>query len=281
MYRAFKAFPIVALALCGFFQGAQLDAVAQTIAVPSIVNPRLRFDPTSPRAGVVRFLTSDDNPPFNFTGPDGSLAGYNIDLARALCQELKLACTVQARRADLLAEALIENAGDALIAAPTGLSDQNIAQTLPYLPRPARFVVRTNGPNLITATVAGLAGRTVGVVADTAHATYLARFFPQAQTTPFPSRGLMLDALASGAIDLAFADGAELAFWLNGVSAAGCCAFVPGAFLDPALFGAGFAIAVRASDDDLRRAFDGALARLDARGSMAELYLRYFPVPLF
>ena len=36
------------------------------------------------RITVVRFLTETDYPPFNFTGPDGNPAGFNVDLARAL-----------------------------------------------------------------------------------------------------------------------------------------------------------------------------------------------------
>ena len=28
----------------------------------------------------IRFLTEDDYPPFNFQGPDGQLAGFNVDL---------------------------------------------------------------------------------------------------------------------------------------------------------------------------------------------------------
>lgn len=32
-------------------------------------------------------------PPFNFINPDGSLSGFDVDIARALCDEMKAECT--------------------------------------------------------------------------------------------------------------------------------------------------------------------------------------------
>ncbi len=256
-------------------------AAAAQAPVPSLVNPRLRSDAPSLRPGVLRFLTTDDAPPFHFTGPDGTLAGYDVDLARAICSDLKVACTIQARRSELLADALASGAGDAVIPAPAGKPDERFALSLPYLPRPGRFAWRRGAPPLPEATAAALAGRTVGVVAQSPHATFLARFFPGAKAQTFDNRAALFEALGRGGVEVAFGDGADLAFWLNGVAAAGCCAFVPGAFLDAALFGPGMTIALRAADDDLRRNLDAVLTRLDAQGVMTELYLRYFPVPLF
>jgi polar amino acid transport system substrate-binding protein len=64
-------------------------------------DPRRR--PTGPicPAGD-RFLTETDYPPFNFTGPDGNPAGFNVDLARLLCEEIKVTCTVQMRQFETL-----------------------------------------------------------------------------------------------------------------------------------------------------------------------------------
>ena len=55
-------------------------------AVPGFWDPRRRPDrPDLSRLTVIRFLTETDYPPFNFTGADGHPAGFNVDLARALC----------------------------------------------------------------------------------------------------------------------------------------------------------------------------------------------------
>ena len=73
------------------------------------------------RITVIRFLTETDYPPFNFTGPDGNPAGFNVDFARLLCAEIKVTCTIQMRRYETLLDSLAQNRGDAAIAsmAPT------------------------------------------------------------------------------------------------------------------------------------------------------------------
>ena len=63
-------------------------------AVPGFWDPRRRPDrPDLSRLTVIRFLTETDYPPFNFTGPDGNPAGFNVDLARLLCEEPAMAPT--------------------------------------------------------------------------------------------------------------------------------------------------------------------------------------------
>ena len=59
-------------------------------------------EPDLSRVSAIRFLTEIDYPPFNFAGPDGNPQGFNVDLARLICEELKLACTIQMRRFETL-----------------------------------------------------------------------------------------------------------------------------------------------------------------------------------
>lgn len=277
---------IVALAMAAPICLWAIAAGAQGVALPSLVNPHLRLDAPDLRASpLLRFLTTDADPPFNFALPDGSLAGYNVDLARAVCLELKLACTIQARPLDALVDALSKGEGDAVAASvpPNADARARLAFSTPYLPSPARFA--TKGPakrdEPVAVSPAALAGRAVGVVGGSAHAAFLQRLFPAAKVQTFANLPALEDALLGGAVEFVFADGADLSFWLNGTRAAGCCVFAGGPYLDPALFGPGHAIALRPTDDKLRRAFDWALMRLQGRGALAELYLRYFPVALF
>ena len=90
---------------------------ADTMAVPGFWDPRRRPErPDLSRIGVIRFLTETDYPPFDYSGPDGQPAGFNVDLARLICEEIQVACTVQQRRFDTLIGALNSNGGDAVIA---------------------------------------------------------------------------------------------------------------------------------------------------------------------
>ena len=87
------------------------------MVVPSFWDPRRRPErPDLTRISIIRFLTETNYPPFDFAGPDGNPAGFNVDLARMLCEEMKVPCTVQMRRFDTLIGALNKNEGDAIIA---------------------------------------------------------------------------------------------------------------------------------------------------------------------
>src|ERR1700674_2158778 len=146
----------VALASFACSQGAAAEpsaalaaappAAAQpVVAVPGFWDPRRRPErPDLTRIPSIRFLTEVDYPPFDFPGPDGNPAGLNVDLARMICEELKVSCTIQMRRFDTLIGAVTDNRGDAVIAslAPTPVLRARVDFSDPYFRSPARFVVR-------------------------------------------------------------------------------------------------------------------------------------------
>src|SRR5712691_8473271 len=71
------------------------------VPIPGFWDPRRRPElPDFARLSQIRFLTEVDYPPFNFAGPDGNHAGFNVDLARLICEELRVTCTIQMRRFD-------------------------------------------------------------------------------------------------------------------------------------------------------------------------------------
>lgn len=230
----------------------------------------------------IRFLTEDDYPPFNFLSPDGQLAGFNIDLARAICAELELTCTIQRRSWELLIPALNDNSGDAVIAslAINNETRKEADFTTPYLLTPGRFVTRRDSV-LKSATASTLDDRSVAVVAGSRHEAFLKTFYPRATLTPYETPALARDALKKGRVQAHFGDAITLSYWLNGAEAENCCEFKDGAFTDARFFGDGIGIAVRKGNTQLRRALDYALARIARRGTFGELYLKYFPVGPF
>ncbi len=255
----------------------------QTVFVPSLFDPRNR--PVAPDAALkkpIRFLTADDYPPFEFLGGDGALAGYNIDIARALCDELKVVCTIQPRRWDNLLDALDAGEGDAVIASlregPATLGKARF--TAPYYLTPARFVGLVGGRNL-DVRPEGLRHATIGVEAGSAHEAFLRAFYAASHIKSFPDRNELMAALRDKEIELAFGDAITLAIWMNSVAAQDCCAFQGGPFLEPAYFGEGIGIGLRPDDDAMRQTLDWALQRLDERGVMTELYLKYFPIGIY
>jgi polar amino acid transport system substrate-binding protein len=278
------------LALCGVLALAcAAPAIAQptpaprptvqSVVVPSFWDPRRRPErPDVSRVTLIRFMTEVDYPPFNYAGSDGNPTGFNVDLARLICDELKIPCTMQMRRFDTLIDSLNDNRGDAAIAsiAVTPETRARVDFSDPYYRPAARFVARRQTG--IDASAEQLEGKKVAVVAGTAHDEYARALFTEADVRPYPTIEAARDAMRKGEVDLLFGDAFSLAFWLNGTESANCCTFVGGPMLESRMFGEGIGIAVRRGNDTLRQAFNWALFRIWEKGKYAELWLRYFPI---
>jgi polar amino acid transport system substrate-binding protein len=242
-------------------------------AVPGFWDPRRRPDrPDLSRISVIRFLTETDYPPFNFTGPDGNPAGFNVDLARQLCEEIKVTCTIQMRRFETLLDAIASNRGDAIIA--------SLAVT-PQLRGKVDFTVSRRDAVMPEIRPEYLEGKKVGAIAGSSHEAYLKAMFTDAELHSYPSDEALRLALRRGEVDFIFGDAISLAFWINGTDSAECCAFSGGPFVESRYFGEGIGIAVKKGNDLLRQALNWALFRVWEKGRYTDLWLRYFSVSPF
>ncbi|HEV7252866.1 MAG TPA: transporter substrate-binding domain-containing protein [Mesorhizobium sp.] len=254
-------------------------------AIPQLWESRERL----PRPDIsalprLRFLTTVDFPPFNYLDADGRLVGLHVDLARAICDVLEAAarCEIQALPWEELAPALERGDGEAVIAGLAATADtrKTLGFSRPYLFFPGRFVTRTAEP-LAEPLPRSLSGQRVGVVAGSAHESFLRDQFSTASAVTFPDQAQLLEALKRGEIRAAFGDGLQLAAWLGGPEAGGCCGFAGGPYLAPEYLGTGLRIAIRKEDETLRQALDHALHQIGTTNRFTELYLRYFPISFF
>jgi polar amino acid transport system substrate-binding protein len=252
-------------------------------AVPGFWDPRRRPDrPDMSRLTVIRFLTETDYPPFNFAGSDGNPAGFNVDFAKMLCDEIGVTCTVQMRRFETLIDSLNANRGDAIIAsmAVTPALRAKVDFTDPYYRTPARFVSRRDNV-MDTVRPEYLEGKKIGVIAGSSHDAYLRAFFTDAEIVGYASDDAVRQALRRGEVNLIFGDAISLSFWINGTDSGDCCAFSGGPFLESRYFGEGVGIAVRRGNDVLRQALNWAMFRVWEKGHYTDLWLRYFSVNPF
>ena len=253
------------------------------VVVPDFWDPKRRVErPATGLVQAIRFVTTDDFPPFNFLDANGHLTGFNVDLARAICAELEVPCTIQARPWDNLIDRLTAKEADAAIAgiAITAENRETLDFSDIYLRSPARFVVRRADADLDISSP-GLRGRTLAVAKGTAHEAFLAAMFPEIGRKLYPTADAARDALRDGAADAHFGDGLQLSFWLSSEAAKDCCVFAGGPYLETRFFGQGYAIAFAKGSIDLKHAVNAALQAIYDKGVYAELYLRYFPVGFF
>lgn len=252
---------------------------AQTL--PYHLDPSAReIVPNLAPVPAIRFLTTADFPPFNYRDEvSGELIGFNVDLARSLCAELDVACTIQAWPWEQAARALEDKQGDALIAG-LALSAENgelFDFSTVYLALPARFVVRIEQAEGFDPHA--LDGKLVAVRRGSTHAEFVRRYVTGARLSEFSSEFEALDALERGVVDAYFGDALRASFWLN--EHVTCCDFAGAPYFRPDLFGDGFAVAVPAGNDAVRHAIDYGLVRLKRSGLLDELYLRWFPVSFY
>ena len=252
--------------------------------------PLLTFDRREHRAMPdignvprIRFLTTLDFPPFEFLDAEGRLSGFNVDLARELCDTLDITakCQIQALPFNELQAALENRSGDAVIAG-VGVTPELRAKfdfSRPYLQLSARFLSlkKVAGEPV---TPMKLAAGKVGVVKDTAHQAMLKAFFPNVTPALFDDRDAMLKALKAGEVDTVFGEGLALAFWARSGDAGDCCAFRGGPFYSGDFLGEGMTIMTR-QGEPLAAAFDHGLLELARDGRLNELFVKYFPPGLY
>jgi len=147
----------------------------------------------------------------------------------------------------------------------------------PYYRPVARFAVRRDA-RIDDVRPEQIEGKTIAVVAGTAHEQYLRTLFTEAEVKPYRSAEAAREALRRGETDLLFGDGFALSFWLNGTGSGNCCHFVGGPFLESRYFGEGVGVGVKRGNDTLRLAINWALFRLWEKGRFTDLWLRYFPI---
>lgn len=231
---------------------------------------------------IIRFVTTDDFPPFNARDEDNTLTGLNVDLARAICQDLSITCDIKALAWDGLLPALKNDAADVVIAAHrmTANLARDVAFTDRYFYTPARFAVRRDAPDFAT-TPSGLDGRRVAAVKGSPHEAYLTAFFRNTALVQFDSPELAREALQTGKVDALFDDGIGLVFWVNGTLSKACCVLRGGPYFEPRYFGDGLAMLVRQNDDQMRLMLNQSLGRLQTGGRFREIVEKYFPIRVY
>jgi len=261
-------------------------ALAVAAAVAGPVSDRASAQeavaPEQPRRVVVRFLTEGDYPPFNYLDEEGVLSGFNVDLARALCNEIGAACDIKVRPWGELLLALRRGDADAVIAghAVTAQALAEIDFTDRYFHTPGRFAAKIESEKLDINPEA-LDGRTIAVARGSPHEAYLKAFFRDSRLQLFETSDLARDALLQGKVDYVFDDGIGLAFWINGTLSRRCCELRGGPYFEPRYFGDGLAIAVPRNDPQIKSLINSALHKVRSSGRFEELVSRYFPHRVF
>lgn len=227
---------------------------------------------------TIRIATEGAYPPFNFV-EDDKLQGFEIDVAKALCERMKTECVFVLDDWDDLIPDLKKRKFDAIVASLeiTEERRQKIALTKRYYRTPAVFMARKD-TDLSAVTPQALKGRKLGAMSGTVYATYLEDLYkPGSEISLYANQDEASLDLALGRIDAVLGDKIALTEWLKRGQEASCCAFLADAPDDVSYFGEGYGIGLRKADGDLKRLFEEALDGIQADGTYARIRARYFP----
>jgi polar amino acid transport system substrate-binding protein len=229
------------------------------------------------RAGdTIRIGTEGAYPPFNYL-EGNELQGFEIDIARSLCERMKATCVFSVVDWDSLIPDLVEGRIDAIVASME-INDERrerIDFTRSYYHTPAAFMTRTDS-DLASVTPQALEGRTVGVRAGSPHAAYLAHHYPGTTVRAYGSLDDASLDLSLSRIDAVLGDKIALAEWLKRGKEASCCKFLADAPWDASTLGEGYGIGVRQGDTALARRFEAALDSIEGDGTYDRIRQRYF-----
>lgn len=220
-------------------------------------------------------------PPFSFKEADGTLAGFDIEIANALCAEMQRECELVEQEWDGMIPALKARKFDAIVASMSITEERKrqIDFSDKYYQTPARIVAPADAD--FEDTPDGLAGKRIGVQRGATHQCYAEKVFPDAEVVLYGTQEEVFRDLALGRIDVQLSDSliAQESFLSTDEGAE--YAFLGGDHLDLECYGEGVGIAVRKGDDELRDTLSAAIIAIRENGSYAEINGKYFPFDIY
>ncbi|OOF70243.1 transporter substrate-binding domain-containing protein [Rodentibacter caecimuris] len=221
-------------------------------------------------AESIRFIMEATYPPFESMDENGQLIGFDVDLAKAVCQELKVECQFTVQSFDALIPAVKAKKFDAAISSIdiTESRAKQVAFSHSYYDSSAGFIGIKNKSDLAKAQV-------VGVQNGSTFQQYINQ---QAKQYTAKSYGALPNSvldLQNGRIDLIFGDTAVLSEWIKQDSN---LTFIGEKITNQQYFGQGFGIAVNKSNTALLQKINQSLSALRENGRYQEIYDKWFSI---
>jgi len=221
-------------------------------------------------------------PPFSSVTPEGTLVGFDIDIANALCEQMGAECTLVQQDWDGIIPALLARKYDAIVASMSITEERKkkVAFTDKYYQTPARFAAPKGSD--IEISEQGLAGKTVGVQRATTHDNFVSERFGDAVAIKryATQDEAYLDAVA-GRLDLLLADSVAMKGGFLDTEQGQGWQFVGPSFTDREYFGEGAGIAVRKEDVELVEKLNEAITAIRANGTYDRIASKYFEFDVY
>jgi polar amino acid transport system substrate-binding protein len=226
-------------------------------------------------AQTIRIATEGAYPPFNAKNAAGELIGFDVDIAKALCAEMKAECTLVAQDWDGIIPGLVAKKYDLIVASMSITEERkrSVAFSDPYYSNFLQFVARKGAG--LTPTVDGLKGKTLGAQRATVSSQHLEdKFRRTARIKVYDKQTAAWLDLKAGRVDAVLVDIYPGHDWLK---ANADHEFV-GARID---INDKIGIAARKEDQALLQRVNKALKAIRDDGTYAKINAKYFPFDIY
>ena len=219
----------------------------------------------------IKFAMEATYAPFEYMDENNQIQGFDVDLANALCEEMKATCTFHNQAFDSLIPALKFKRYDAAISAMdiTEARLQQVNFSDAYYDNSAAFI-SIEGK---VADQTALEGKRIGVQNGSTHQSYLLEQLPGVTAVPYSSYQDAFIDMKNGRIDSVFGDTAVVAEWFKKEDN---LTYVGEQVTNQEYFGNGFGIAVNKSNPELVAQLNTALAAVKANGEYDKIFNKYF-----
>ena len=220
-------------------------------------------------------------PPFNNLTSDGKLEGFDIDIARALCEEMNAECEFVTQDWDGIIPALQAGKFDAIIASMSITPErmEKVDFTNKYYNTPPA-IAAPKDTDIAGVTKDDLAGKTVGVQGSTTHFNYSEQTYTDSEIRAYPTAQEYQLDLANGRLDAVNDDVSVLQEWLDSPEGE-CCKLVGTVTPVAEIHGPGAGIAVRKGETELVEKFNAAIDAIRASGKYKEINDKYFDFDVY
>jgi polar amino acid transport system substrate-binding protein/arginine/ornithine transport system substrate-binding protein len=241
----------------------------------------LAFGTATFAADTLRIGVEGAYPPFSSKEADGTLVGFDIDIANALCTEMKRTCELVEQEWDGMIPALKARKFDAIVASMSITEERKrqIDFSEKYYQTPARLVAGKDAD--FEGTPEGLAGKRIGVQRGSTHQCYAEKMYPEAEIVLYGTQEEVFRDLVIGRIDAQLSDSLIAQESFLATEEGANYAFLGGDQVDIECYGEGVGIAVRKNEEELRDALSAAINAIRKNGTYAKINAKYFPFDIY
>lgn len=231
----------------------------------------------------LRIGTDATYEPFEYKAPDGTLIGFEIDLANALCAEMKRRCVFVESPWDGIIPSLLAKKFDMILSGMTVTDARR--KTISFSDKitdiPYRVIVK-RGSGLDGSPTA-LKGKKIGVQKGTTEADFADKYYAKggASVTRYESTQDSYLDLASGRVDALVGNLVEMQMGFLAKPEGKPFEFSPYELKDPVILGYGTGAGMRKSDTKLMSQFNTALKTIHANGSYKKIADKYFSFDVY